>query len=141
MQTILQHHEIAAAFIARVFLGLLFFFQGYDAVFKIKVGNIIKTYQTSFEEKGIPKIITTLGSYFTSYVELIGGLFLVLGFFKYSILYLLGIDLILASIAFGIHTPLWDTRFVFPRLILLLFLLAIPTYWDNYSLDILVFKS
>lgn len=141
MEAIIQYHESAATFVARAFLGLLFFFQGYDAVFKIKVKNVIQAYQNSFSNKGIPKFFTMCGAWFTSYVEFIGGFLLIIGLFKYCVLYLLGIDLIIASIAFGIVTPMWDMRYVFPRLALLLFLLLIPHAWDVVSLDNLICKN
>ena len=53
MEIISQWHQIAAIFAARVFLGSLFFFQGYDAVFNIKIKNVISTYQSSFSNHGI----------------------------------------------------------------------------------------
>jgi putative oxidoreductase len=134
METITQH-EITAAFIARIFLGLLFFFQGYDAVFNVKIKNVIQAYEDAFASKGIPRFLTVGGAWFTSSVEFIGGLLLILGLFQYYVLSLLGLDLILASIAFGISTPMWDTRHVFPRLLLLLLLLIIPTSWNAISLD------
>ncbi|MCW3083851.1 MAG: hypothetical protein JWP12_1217 [Bacteroidetes bacterium] len=135
METLAQHHESIAALIARVFLGLLFFFQGYDAVFKIKISNVIETYESSFADKGIPRFLTVCGAWFTSYAELIGGLFLITGLFEYWSLSLLGLDLIVASIGFCIVSSIWDTRHVFPRLVLLIFLLVIPPAWDHYSLD------
>ena len=139
MEAFIQYHEAIGVLIARVFLGLLFLFQGYDAIFSIKIKNIIENYESSFESKGIPKILTIAGSWFTSLAEFLGGLFLVLGLFKYIALYLLGADLIIASIAFGIATPMWDMRYVFPRLALLLFLLIIPVSWDLFTLDNIFF--
>ena len=136
-----QFHQVIAVFIAGVFLGLLFFFQGYDAVFHIKVENVIVAYQNSFAKKGILKVFTVFRSWFTSYVEPIAGFLLIIGLFEYSSLYLLGIDLILASIAFGITAPMWDMRFVFPRLALVLFLLSVPSLWDHSSLDGLIFNT
>lgn len=137
MQIISQHHELAAALIARVFLGFLFLFQGYDAVFNVKIKNVVATYQNIFATRGIPKLLTWGGSYFTSYVELFGGLLLILGLFQPVVLCLLSINLIIASIAFGITTPMWDMRFVFPRLVLVIFLLIIPESWNAWSLDTL----
>ncbi len=135
METIILHHEAIGVFIARVFLGLLFFFQGYDAVFNVKIKNVIDTFQNSFANKGIPRFMTVIGSWFTSYVELIGGVFLILGLFEYYTLILLGINLIVVSVAFGITTPMWDTRHVYPRLILTVFLLIIPHSTNLLSLD------
>lgn len=139
MDLITPYHEIAAAFVARVFLGLLFFFQGYDAVFNVKIRNVIETYESSFANKGIPRFLTVCGSWFTSYVELVCGALLIFGLFEYPSLFLLGINLIVASIAFGITSPLWDMRFAFPRLILVLFLLVIPHEWNAWSLDRIIF--
>lgn len=138
MEIINQYHEVAAVFIARIFLGCLFFFQGYDAVLNVKVKNVIETYRQTFTTKGIPSSVLVLASWFTSCTELIGGLLLIFGLFKYVILYLLGANLIIASIGFGINTPMWDTRYVLPRLILLLLLLVVPQGWDVLSIDHLI---
>ncbi|MES2593424.1 MAG: hypothetical protein V4608_16190 [Bacteroidota bacterium] len=135
MRIIIQNHEILAAFISRVFLGFLFFFQGYDAVFRIGIKNVIEAAHPSFANRGISKTVTGIGVVFTSYIQLIGGLFLIIGFVKYYTLYLLGLDLIFVAIAFGIIQPMWDMRFVFPRLVLLIFLLFVPWYWDVISVD------
>lgn len=135
METILNNHEAVGAFIARMFLGLLLFFQGYDAVFNVKIKNIIATYQNSFSGNGIPKVLTTFGAWFTSYSELVCGVLITIGLFEYAALYLAGFNLIIVSIAFGINTPMWDTRHVFPRLILLIFLLSIPSGWNIFSID------
>lgn len=141
MESIIQYHEITAAFIARVFLGFLFFFQGYDAVFNIKVENVIQTYENSFEKKGIPNFLIVFGAWFTSYAELIGGLLLILGLFEYVALYLLGVNLLLVNVAFGISNPMWDMKYVSPRLALILFLLIIPTAWNKWSADFLLFNN
>lgn len=140
MEIMGEQHEIAAAFITRVFLGLLFLLQGYDSVFNVKVKNVIETYQSSFANTGIPKFFTVCGVWFTSYTELICGFLLTIGLFEYYSLYLLSINLILASVAFSINAPMWDMRHVFPRLVLLLFLLAIPHVWNVWSLDNLIMK-
>jgi uncharacterized membrane protein YphA (DoxX/SURF4 family) len=141
MEIINQYHYIIAAFIARVFLGCLFFFQGYDAVFKVKIQNVIGVFEYDFAEKGIPKFLTVCASWFTTYSELVCGALLILGLFEYVSLYLLGANLIIAAIGFGINTPMWDTRHVLPRLTLILFLLVLPQSWNILSLDYLFFKS
>jgi uncharacterized membrane protein YphA (DoxX/SURF4 family) len=139
MEVLTQYHDIAAAFIARIFLGLLFFFQGYDAVVRVKLKNVLTTYESPFESIGVPKFLTVLGVWYTSYSELIGGILLTFGLFEQCALYLLGINLIIASIAFSINAPMWDMRHVFPRLALLLFLLVIPPTWSVWTLDHLIF--
>lgn len=140
MQEIINNHQIVAVFVARVFLGLLFFFQGYDAVFNIKIKGVTEVFLFPLESKGIPKFLIVCGAYFTSYVELIAGLLLIVGFFKYCALYLIGIDLLLVAFAFGLMKPMWDIQYVLPRLILLIFLLVVPIEWDLLSLDHLIFN-
>lgn len=141
MEYINQYHSITAIFIARIFLGCLFFFQGYDSVFRIKIKNVVQTYQNTFANSGIPKFITTWASWYTSCSALIGGAFLVLGLFNYETLCVLGINLILTAIGFGINTPMWDTRFVLPRMILIIFLLIVPPSWNAWSLDTILFSK
>ena len=140
MEIINHNHQIVALLIARVFLGFLFFFQGYDSIFNVKIKNVIIVFNNTFSNKGIPKFLIIAGVWFTSYTELICGFLLILGLFEYIALYLLGINLIIASIAFSIDKPMWDMRYLFPRLILLLFLLMVPYSWDTISLDYLFFK-
>ncbi len=127
--------EMDAAFIARVFLGFLFFLQGYDKVFRIGVKQVVETVHAPLAAKGIPGIFSKTGAYFTSYIELICGALLIMGFVKYYCLYLLGFDLLFAAIAFGIVEPVWDMKHIFPRLALLIFLLIIPSQWDVISVD------
>ena len=135
MHTIFHNHEIAGALVARVFLGLLFFFQGIDAVFNVKINGVIQTIKEPLTKIGVPDFLITAGAWFTSYIELVGGFLLIIGFAKYYAMYLLGLDLIIASIAFGIMKPMWDMQYVFPRLALLIFLLMIPSQWDVISVD------
>jgi putative oxidoreductase len=135
-----HYHCLFAALLARVFLGCLFFFQGYDAVFKVKIKNVVETFEDEFSKSRIPKSLIVFASWFTSYTELIGGALLILGLFQYAALCLLGINLLIAAIGFGINVPMWNTRHVFPRLILILFLLIVPQSWNVASLDTLFFK-
>lgn len=127
--------EMDAAFLARVFLGMLFFLQGYDKVFRLGVKQVVETVHNSLSSKGVPPFITRLGAYFTSYIELICGGLLIIGFVKYYCLYLLGFDLLFAALAFGIMEPVWDMKHIFPRLVLLIFLMVIPSQWDVISVD------
>lgn len=141
MEILTQYHQLAAITLARIFLGFLFLFQGYDAVFHIGIKKVTDTYHENFKLKGIPRAITTLSAWYTSYTELICGFLLVLGLFEFASLYLLGINLIIAAIGFGMNVPLWDTRNVYPRLLLILILLLTPIHWHHWSLDHFIFNS
>lgn len=130
-----HHNEIYAALILRVFLGILFFAQGFDKVFKVKIKGVVQTFEHPVITNRIPRWMLVLSAYFTSYVELICGFMLIIGFVKYYALYLLGIDLLVVGIAFCIIEPMWDMRHVFPRMLLLLIALMIPYQWDVISVD------
>ncbi len=114
------------ALIIRLFLGVLFFLQGYDKVFRVKMSGVIQIFEHPTLMRRIPRWILVFSVYLTSYVELIGGLFLIFGLFKIFALYFLGIDLLIAAIAFTMIEPMWDMRHVFPRFLLLLIALVIP---------------
>ncbi|WP_343631113.1 hypothetical protein [Fluviicola sp.] len=140
MELITHYHYIAGITIARVFIGFLFLFQGYDALFNIGLKEVTNTYQARFRLKGIPRLLTALAALFTSCSAFICGALLVPGVFETIALYLLGINLIITGIGFGMNEPLWDTRHVFPRLALVLLLLLTPVEWHSLSLDHLFFK-
>jgi uncharacterized membrane protein YphA (DoxX/SURF4 family) len=129
------HNQIAAALLPRLLLGVLFLFQGFDAVFRVKLKGIMAEIQPTLIARGVPLFLITVGAYFTSYIELICGILVILGFVKYYALYLLGIDLLLATFAFSLVKPMWDMSHVFPRIVLLLFILIIPSNWDVISVD------
>jgi uncharacterized membrane protein YphA (DoxX/SURF4 family) len=127
--------EMNAVLLVRVFLGLLFLCQGYDKVFRVKVKNVIENIHTPMAQHGVPEIFSVIGAYFTSYIELICGATLILGFCTYWSLYLLGFDLLFVAFAFSIVEPMWDMKHIFPRLILLVILLILPSQWDVISVD------
>lgn len=127
--------EVSAVLLARLFLGMVFFFQGYDKVFRLKVKGVIENIHTPLETRGVPGFFSVLGAYGTSYVELICGATLIVGFATYWSLYLLGIDMLFAALIFGLVEPVWDMRHIFPRLALLIFLLIAPSQWNVISID------
>ena len=135
METLVINHEAVLTFVLRVILGILFFFQGYDKVFKVKINGVTSFFRQELGEIRVPGFILVLTAWFTSLVELICGAFLIVGLFKSYALGLLGIDLILVTGAFSLIKPMWDMQLLFPRLILLAILLYLPSQWDVISLD------
>jgi uncharacterized membrane protein YphA (DoxX/SURF4 family) len=131
--------EALAGLLARVFTGILFFFQGYDKVFRMGVKNEIIAISPAYQKIGLPDIIVRFSAYLTSYLELIAGALLILGLFKYPVLYALSLDLLVAAAGMSILNPLWDLRHVFPRLLLILFLLIYSSSLDIISLDHFMF--
>lgn len=127
--------ESAAPFLTRVLLGILFFIQGYDKIFNIKISNVIETIRPSYHKLKLPDFMIVLSAYFTSYIEFICGLFLMVGLMKYFSLYLLGVDLIIVSFGMSVINSVWNMELVFPRFLLLLFLLIYPAEYDVVTLQ------
>lgn len=134
-----EYNYKIAVLIARVFLGVLFFIQGYDKVFKIGLKEVVRTFKAELGSSKIPGFIVVASAYYTSYIELLGGLLLILGFMQSYALYALGLDLIMVAVAMSIINPLWKMDFVFPRLVLLLFLLFMSHASDLFALDSCLF--
>jgi putative oxidoreductase len=130
-----EYNHAAAVLILRVFLGIIVFIQGYDKVFNIGVGNVVKTILSPFAGVRIGKLVPLSAAYFTSYAELIGGLLILFGFMKFFALYLIGIDLLIVAFGFSLLNPMWDLRDVFPRLLFVAALLLLPGEWDVVSMD------
>lgn len=139
MEFIEQYHYTIGIGVTRIFLGFLFLFQGYDALFKIGLTNAADVYQEKFGPKGLARPLTVLAAWFTSFTAFLCGLLLIFGLFEYISLYLLGLNLVVTAVGFGINQPLWDTRHVFPRLLLLIILLLTPGEWHSFTLDHLFF--
>ena len=137
METLIPslHHQSALMLLLRIILGTLFLFQGIDKAFKLGIPKVANSFQYELGTRKFPKWVLMIAAFFTSYVELIGGMLLILGLFKTYAFYLLGIDLIAVTIAFSLIYPMWDMRFVLPRLLLLAILLYLPPQWDNFSMD------
>jgi len=122
---------------ARVIVGILFFFQGYDKVFNVGLTEVKNTMKASLNSRNMPDGFIGFVATFTSWIELLCGFLLIVGFFKYFAIYLLCINLIIVVIGFSISKPMWETGHVFIRLALLLLLLLTPVEWDRFSFDYL----
>lgn len=137
MNLILEYKFQFAELLIRLFLGMLFLVQGYDKLFNIKMSNVINTFMEKSFRHHIARPLIVAISYFTSIVEFVGGIFLILGLFTNYAVCILGIDLLLVSLAFSIMNPLWDMKHVFPRFILIILLLFLPLENGTISLDYL----
>ncbi|MEO6305496.1 MAG: DoxX family protein [Bacteroidia bacterium] len=119
----------------RSFLGFLFLFQGYDKLFKIKMKGVIATFTVDSDKQHIPRGFVIMMAYYTSIIELIGGVCLLLGLFTTYTLFALGFDLLLVCFAFSYMQPMWDLKHVFPRFLLIIILLVFPENDHVFSLD------
>jgi uncharacterized membrane protein YphA (DoxX/SURF4 family) len=131
----MEYKYYAMEFLVRAFTGIIFLFQGYDKLFKVKISGVVQTFKYQAQKEHIPNFFLQLMATYSSVVEFLGGLLLIFGFFKNIALSLLGIDLLLVAAAFSMLEPIWDMKHVYPRLVLVSALLMFPNTWERYSLD------
>jgi putative oxidoreductase len=124
--------------IVRVFTGVIFLFQGYDKLFKVKIQGVIDAFYLEAQKNSVPPGLVKIMAVYTSFVEFLGGLMLILGLYQNAALTLLGIDLVLVAVAFSVMNPVWDMKHVYPRFVLVSALLMFPSTWNYFSLDNLI---
>lgn len=130
-----ETNQQLAELLLRLFAGVLFLFQGYDKLFKVKMSNVIETFLPDAKQNNIPKPLVVMVAYFTSLAELVGGILLILGLMTNYALYVLSIDLLLVAFSFSFVQAMWDLKFVFPRLAIVSTLLFIPENYRKFCLD------
>ena len=97
--------------------------------------GVIDVFAADADRYRIPRPLLSGVAYYTSMVEFFGGFFLLAGFFTSYTLYALGLDLVLVGLAFTYMSPMWDMKYVFPRLVLVVTLLLLPEQYQYFSLD------
>lgn len=131
---IVNKYQIAEL-ILRIFCGVIFIYQGYDKLFRVKISGVTETFEAMALKHAVPRPVLKLAAIITSLFEFVGAIMLILGLFKTVALTILGIDLIIVGIAFSMLEPVWDMRHVFPRLLMVFVLLISPNEWEFFSLD------
>ena len=131
-------NELSSAvgvFAIRCVAGILFFFQGYDKVFRIKTEGVLNTFSDALAKRHISKTSVRMFIAISSFIELVGGLLLAVGLFREPVIYLLTANMIGVALGFSILKPVWDMAHYFPRFVLLSALMFIPEKWDKFCLD------
>ena len=127
-------NKATAVLFLRLILGLIFLMQGIGKVFMFGKDNVFSMLQA--ETKGwFPEIIVHVTGFYTSYVELIAGLLLVIGLKVDYALYTLASVLVIVCFGHGLVYTIWDLSHVIPRVILLTAILLLPKEWDRFSID------
>lgn len=119
----------------RLLTGILFIAQGYDKLFSLGISKVMEPFAQIFIKVHIPTPALRLAILISSVIEFGGGLLLVTGFFRDYALYLLLLNLLFVAIGFCIIRPLWDLQHYFPRFVLVVGLLLLPSAWDAWRLD------
>lgn len=125
-----------AVLLIRTVTGILFFFQGYDKLFNLKIVNILRTFNDPLNKIHFPDFLLKPAITLSSLIEMICGLLLFFGLFKGPALYFLAIDMIFVAFIFSAVKPMWDMQYFFPRLLFVFILLFIPAALDLFSLII-----
>lgn len=134
----MQRNQQVAVLIMRLLLGFIFFFQGFGKVFKFGLENVYKNFFLSSYSDLLPYFLLLITAYYTSLIELIAGLLLIIGLKTNYALYALASVLVIVTIGHGLKEPIWDLSHVMYRAALLIPLLLLPRNLDIYSIDNLI---
>ena len=126
-----------AALFARWVLGLMFGMAGYWKVFELgPTAHAQKLFVEGFAETWIPTFLLWATGMAIPFVELVAGFMLCLGLRVREAAIALGVVLVMVSYGHLLQDPLYDTtHHIFPRLVLLLFVLMIPPVSDRFGVD------
>ena len=124
-----------AILLLRTVTGILFFFQGYDKLFNVKIVNVARTFSEPLSKIHMPSFLIKPAVAIFSILELICGILLFFGLFKNMALYVLAGDLIFVAFVFSSVKPMWDMQYYFPRLLFIFILLVCPVAADIFSID------
>jgi uncharacterized membrane protein YphA (DoxX/SURF4 family) len=119
----------------RLVTGTLFFFQGYDKIFKVKIINVVRTFDDPMVPSFWPKSLLKPMIAVSSFAEMIGGIFLFFGLLKFYTLSVLSLDLLFVAFSFSSIKAMWDMQYFFPRFLFILMIWTIPFASDVYNLD------
>lgn len=136
----LKNKQIAVLTI-RLLLGFIFFFQGFGKIFKFGLDAVYKNFFLKSYGDLLPDFLLLFTAYYTSIIELVGGLLLIIGFKRDYALYALASVLVIVTFGHGLKDPIWDLSHVMYRTLLLVGLLLLPKEFDTYSVDFLIKKD
>jgi len=126
-----------AVLLARGVLGLIFFMAGFWKVFTMgPAAHAHKWFVDPYAQTFLPAWALWTAGVTIPFVELVGGLLMILGWRIREASYGLGAVLLVVTFGHLLAEPLYEFHtHVIPRLALLLFVLTAPPAWDRLSLD------
>lgn len=127
-----------AVFIARIHLGLLFFMPGIFRVFQLgPVEHARRFFVEPYTETILPTWALWLTGTAVPFVELGAGALLLIGLWRGPVLVVLGLELAMITFGHLLAEPFWAMHsHVFPRLVLVLFLMWVGLHRDRWALDL-----
>ena len=129
-----------STFTVRWVLGLIFFMAGWWKCFSLMpTEHAQKYFLVAFEGRWIPEWFLWSLGVTIPIVELVAGALVCLGLFRRPAYVALGLILIAVTYGHLLLEPLFNTtNHIFPRLVLLAFLCAVPKDGDILSVDYLI---
>lgn len=125
-----------AVLFPRVVLGLIFSQAGLHKVFVQTPAGHAQQWFLPFSDTFLPVWSLWAMGVTIPFVELAGGLLVLVGLFTTTGLALLGSVLCVVTFGHLLHQPLYAFHeHVIPRLALTVLLLALPRAWDRFSVD------
>ena len=125
-----------AVFFARVVLGLIFFMAGIYKVFQQGPIGHVKQWFLPYSNTFLPNWSLWLVGLTIPFVELLGGLLVLVGWRTRLALVALGAVLVTVTFGHLLKEPLYAFHeHVIPRLALLVLVLAVPRKTDSFSVD------
>ncbi len=131
-----------ALLFARLVLGLIFFMAGVWKVFQLGPTEHVRQLFLPFSDTFLPVWSLWAMGFVIPFVELIAGGLVILGLRTREALIALGSVLVVVTFGHLLKEPLYEFHtHVIPRLALLLFILAMPSETDRFSIDYLIRKK
>jgi uncharacterized membrane protein YphA (DoxX/SURF4 family) len=139
MHTLLHFDtEAIGILIVRITTGILFFFQGYDKVFRVGIKKVVETIAEPLKKAPFPDRWLLPMIALSSYIEITGGILLFSGLLGDLPLALLAADLVMVAFAFSATTAMWDMQYYFPRFAMVITLFMLPSNADHFRMDIVL---
>ena len=125
-----------AVLFARAVLGLIFFMAGVYKVFQQGPAGHVRQLFLPYSDTFLPVWCLWVVGYTIPFIELVGGALVLIGWRTRLALVSLGCVLVVVTFGHLLKQPLYALHeHVIPRLVLLLFVLAVPREADRFSLD------
>ena len=130
-----------ALLLMRLWLGMTLLMQAGDKLFSIGIHNVSEALEFKISRIKLSPSFYIFFTGLTSCLEFAGGILLILGLFKVFAFAMIGVNMLLVSLAFSLNSPMWDMRHFFPRFLILLLLMFLSHGNDWYSIDWIITKN
>jgi uncharacterized membrane protein YphA (DoxX/SURF4 family) len=141
----LPNHASFVAFCLRFFVGAIFLFQGHGSMANGPLNFARRLYVVPFKETLLPEAMLWVAGYLNPFVQLIGAIFLILGFKTFYTIIILGFFMISIVIGHMFINPYETggdlTAYGLNNFLFLLGALYYASFGNKYSLDYFLIRK